>query len=81
MAELRLQIPDEVVSHLQTQLGSKMKITDIAREALTLYNWAVDERVRGRLVLSSGVNGENVARLTMPYLEAAARKAGGENRG
>ena len=74
MVELRLQIPDELVAKLQEKLGDKTKVTDIARDAITLFNWAVDERARGRLVLSSGIEGDDVARLTMPSLETAAAK-------
>ena len=69
MAELRLQIPDELIEKLQEKLGTKIKITDIARDALTLFNWAVNERAKGRLVLSSDEAGEKMTRLTMPSLE------------
>lgn len=69
MAELRLQIPDELVKSLQDKLGSNVKVTDIARDALTMFNWAVDERAKGRLVLSSDEEGQKMARLAMPSLE------------
>ena len=73
MAELRLQIPDELVKKLQDQLGNA-KITDIARDALTLFNWAVNERAKGRLLLSSDENGEKMTRLAMPSLESLSAK-------
>ena len=72
MVEVRLQIPDEVVKNLQERLGSSMKITDMAKDAVTLFNWAVDERAKGRLVLSSDEDGEKMARLAMPTIEKAA---------
>lgn len=71
MAEVRLQIPDELVQKLQDKLGN-VKVIDIAKDALTLYNWAVDERAKGRLVLSSDEEGEKMTRLAMPSLEKAA---------
>ena len=74
MAELRIQIPDEVVKQIQDKIGSNAKVTDIARDAITLYNWAVDERAKGRLVLSSDEDGEKMTRLAMPSLENAAPK-------
>ena len=69
MAEFRLQIPDELVGKLQEKLGPGTKVTDIARDALTLFNWAVNERAKGRLVLSSDEDGEKLTRLAMPSLE------------
>lgn len=72
MVELRVQIPDEVIQKLQDKLGPNFKATDIARDAITLFNWAVDERAKGRLVLSSDEEGEKMTRLAMPSLEKAA---------
>jgi hypothetical protein len=71
MAELRLQIDDDLVKKLQSKLGD-IKVTDIARDAITLFNWAVDERAKGRLVLSSDEDGEKMTRLAMTSLEKAA---------
>ncbi len=75
MAEVRLQIPDELVSKLQEKLGSNTKATDIARDAITLFNWAVEERAKGRLVLSTDAQGEGVTRLAMSSLDNAAARA------
>lgn len=74
MAEVRLQIPDEVVTRLQDKLGGSTKATDIARDAITLYNWAVDERAKGRLILSSNGDGDQIHRLAMPSLESVTQK-------
>ena len=68
MTELRLQLPDDLVEKLQARLGG-IKVTDIARDAITLFNWAVDEKSKGRLVLSTDDKGGDVARLVMPNLE------------
>jgi hypothetical protein len=73
MAELRLQIPDDLVEKLKKQLGD-VKITDVARDALTLYNWAVDERAGGNYILASDKSGEKMTRLAMPSIERAAPK-------
>ncbi len=69
MPELRLQIPDELVKKLQQRLGSEIRITDIARDALTLFNWAVEERAHGRQILSSDPEFEKMTRLAMASLE------------
>lgn len=71
MAELRVQIPDELVAKLKDKLGD-VKMTDVAKDALTLFSWAVDERSKGRLVLSSDDDGEKITRLAMPLLDKAA---------
>lgn len=73
--ELRLQLPDAIVKAFQEKLGSDAKVTDIARDALTLYNWALEERSKGRVVLSSDEEGEKPTRLAMASLEQAAQKA------
>jgi len=74
MAEVRIQIPDEVVKQLQDKLGD-VKLTDIAKDAVTMFNWAVNERAKGRVVLSSDEEGEKMARLAMPLLDRAATKS------
>ena len=72
MAELRVQIPDELVAKLKDKLGGDIKMTDVAKDALTLFSWAVDERAKGRHVLSSNDDGEKLTRLAMPSLDKAA---------
>jgi len=75
MAEVRVQIPDEVIQKLQDKMGGNPKVTDIARDAFTLFNWAVDERAKGRLVLSSTEDGDKISRLAMPSLESVTKQA------
>jgi hypothetical protein len=69
MADVRLQIPDTLVDQINQKLGSKAKATDIAKDALTLYNWAVNEKAKKREILSSDPNGEDIAKLAMPSLD------------
>ncbi len=72
MAEVRLQIPDDIISALQEKMGTNTKITDIAKDAITLFNWAVGERAKGNLILSSDEEGNKMTRLAMPSVENAA---------
>jgi len=72
MPDVRLQLPDDFVSGIQDKIGSNVKPTDIARDAVTLYNWAVEERAKGRVILSANADGENMTRLVMPSIEKAA---------
>lgn len=69
MAEIRLQIPDETLRKMQEKLGTDMKFTDIAKDAITLFNWAVGEKAKGNLILSSDEEGTKMTRLAMPSLE------------
>jgi hypothetical protein len=69
VAELRMNVPEELVRKLQAKLGHDVKVTDIAREALTLFNWAVQEKAKGRQILSSNEEGEDVKVLAMASLE------------
>jgi hypothetical protein len=68
MAEVRFQIDDSFLENLQKKLGTS-KSTDVAREALTLLNWAVGEKVAGRDVASADDDGQIHAKLAMPSLD------------
>jgi hypothetical protein len=68
--EIRVSVDDKSAEQLQEKLGTT-KATDIAKSALTLLNWAVNEVANGRVILSSDSDGENLHRLVMPELEVA----------
>ena len=72
MAAVRLTIPDKVVRSIRDRIGSEYDAADIATEAVTLYNWAVGERAKGNLILSSDESGLDMTRLSMPSIERAA---------
>ena len=69
--EIRLNIDDEFIRRLQEDLREG-RATEIAREALGLLRWAVDERQRNRVILSANPDGTNLNRLSMPILEKVA---------
>jgi hypothetical protein len=71
--EIRLQIPDKVIEGLQDKIGTDIKATDIAKDAITLFKWAVEERARGRLILSGTEDLEKVARLSMPSIDSVEK--------
>ena len=70
MADVRVQIPDPLLASLQDKLGAKAKATDITLDALALYNWAVEEKAKGRVLVTTDANGGTPTRLTMPSLES-----------
>jgi hypothetical protein len=73
MAEIRLQIPDDIIDALRTKLRLGTN-TDVVREALTLLNWAAGEKENGRYILSAMPDGKDIARLTMTSLENVEKK-------
>lgn len=66
--EVRLNIDDAFLKNIQDKVGSPMKATDLTRDALTIFNWAVGEVAEGRVVLSTNAKGQEVRRLVMPTL-------------
>jgi len=72
MAEVRLQIPDALLEKYKEKTGADVRATKIAEDAMRVFDWAMDERSKGRLILSSDESGEKMTRLAMPILEKAA---------
>lgn len=58
MAEVRVRLDDDFIRDLQIRLGQNIKPTDILREALTLFNWAVDQRAQGNVILAGSEDGD-----------------------
>ena len=63
-----MQLDDEFARTLMDKLNLRAA-SDMAKEGLTILNWAVGERERGRVILSATPDGQDVARLAMPVLE------------
>jgi len=70
MPEVRVQLPDDLVSGIQEKLSTNTKPTEITKDAIALYNWAVSERAKGNVIVSSNNDGTNVTRVTMPSLDS-----------
>jgi len=70
MADIRLQIPEEVIRGFQDRLGDRTKPTEITRDALTIYKWAVDEVAKGNVLLSANPDGTGLTKLAMPSLQS-----------
>lgn len=67
--EIRVTVDDEFAKDLQYKLGTK-KSTEIARAALTVLNWAVDEVSKGRAIFSGDRDGKGLHKLAMPILDS-----------
>ncbi|HEX5685361.1 MAG TPA: hypothetical protein VFY73_15160 [Ideonella sp.] len=72
MAEVRVQVPDEIMAELKSTLGLRTN-TDIVEEALTMLNWAAEEKKNGRQIFSARPDGKDVTRLAMRSLMNGVR--------
>ncbi len=70
MAELRFKVDDRFMDDLSKLVGDR-SYTEIVRDSLTILKWAAEERSKGRYVVSSDAEGNNVHRLVVPSLEIA----------
>lgn len=68
MSKIRCEVPDDFMRKLQQALGCSSSL-EVTQEAFTFLAWAVDERRKGRVILSSEPNGSNVERLAMRALQ------------
>lgn len=67
MAEIRLQVPDDLMTKLKSKLGLRNN-KEVIEEALTMLSWAADEKDRKRVILSATTDGDQVTRLAMKSL-------------
>ncbi|HLF73712.1 MAG TPA: hypothetical protein VI524_05175 [Anaerolineales bacterium] len=65
--EIRIHVDDEFIETLKRKLQTT-KATEVAVDALTLLNWAVEEAKEGRVILSAKKDGTDIHRLAMPAL-------------
>jgi len=61
-------LDDEFIDSLKMRLN-EARATDVAKDALTLLNWAVSEVKEGRVILSADKNLNDMHRLAMPALD------------
>jgi len=67
MADIRVQVPDEVMADLKSTLGLRTN-TDLVQEALTMLRWAAEEKKRQRQIFSAKPDGKEVMRLALKSL-------------
>jgi hypothetical protein len=68
MAEVRFNFDDDFLKNLQQTMGTT-KTTEIMKEALTVFNWALKEKSEGRQILSADSDANNLIRLATPGLD------------
>ena len=65
--EVTVKINNEIMNNLRNDLGISTSV-GVINEALTLLHWATEEAKKGRIILSSNINGKDVSRLIMHSL-------------
>ena len=64
MAEIRLAVSDDFMNPLLEATDGTVK--SVVSDALAVFNWVIEERKAGRIILSCEKDGAQVARLTTP---------------
>lgn len=72
--ELRVKLDDEVMKSITDKVGPRFsKGPDLAREAFTLYNWAVEQVAQGRAIVSAEQDGTLKQQVATPSLSSVAK--------
>lgn len=71
--EIRLKIDDEFAESLKENLNG-LKTKQMTEDALTLLNWVASETKKGRVIISSSPDGEDIKELVMPSLDRLKSK-------
>ncbi len=69
MPDARVSVTPQALQQMQENLGTNAKLTDITKDALTMFNWAVSEVAKGNVIISSNEDGTKMTRLALPSLE------------
>jgi hypothetical protein len=80
MPELRLDVPQSVIDLINEKLRKinadpsrkPLSANDIGREALAVYNWAVDQTSEGLAVVSSDKSRAPVVQIATPNIPGRA---------
>jgi hypothetical protein len=74
---IQIELPEDRVRELETlmeQTGTNTK-KDLLNNALTLFEWAVNERRAGRIIASVDEHEKRYKEVVMPTLERAMHKS------
>lgn len=76
--ELRVGVDEEFIDRLKRRVSYK-NTTDLARDALTLLDWASEESERGRSIFSGSEEGGELMRLALRNLDYLRAKGKNNN--
>jgi hypothetical protein len=66
------RISAEALARFQFNLGVAVSAEEIARDAITLYSWAAEQRARGQLIVAYDPNDGQLLQLQLPSLATEA---------
>lgn len=81
MKQINLDVPDNVIEEINYKLrainnrdlnANTLSSNDIAREALAVYKWIVDQMYEGYAVVSADKNRELISQISTPNLPPKA---------
>ena len=77
MVRIQIELPEEKVKELDNLMRVAQISTrkDLFNNALTLFEWAIEERKSGRSIASVDENNKRYKELVMPTLSAVAPKS------
>ncbi len=67
MADVRLSVNQSFMDELKNKTG--VDTTQLTADALTLFNWAVSEAKKGKILISVDQDGKNPVKFVTPVLE------------
>ena len=68
MALVRLSIPDPLAEKFRA--ATQLSPAEVVREAMTFYNWCIEESARDRLILSATPDGEDFTHMPVRQVPA-----------
>jgi hypothetical protein len=83
MPEIRLDVPQAIIDSINDKLrringrsesDKGLTANDVAREALAVYKWAVEQTDEGYAVVSANANRDPVVQIATPHLPARVPK-------
>ncbi len=76
MVRIQFELPEDKVRELEKIMKESRLATrkDLFNNALTLFEWAIRERKKGKIIASIDERNQSFKEIVMPSLESVSRK-------
>ena len=74
MTEIQLIIDDSTVDKLLANLPRRINLTDYIVDAITFYNWVINELCHNRIVWSCNPDTTDIRQISTPILDKIRSK-------